>query len=154
MTGPKAFRDGRQYVDHGGLAADPAYKSTSSAYHGLARKLELLWQPALDIQTFVDLTRSRDVPDFGDLTQTFCTTTRFAPIRSQHAWTLEAGTRGRADRLSWDLTAYRSLPVVTEAKAAACSQGCAMPFERKTSGAAPSCAPRLSAGAPLHARIA
>jgi iron complex outermembrane receptor protein len=108
MTGLKAFRDIRQYVDQGGLAADPAYKSASAAYNGLDPKLGLLWQPTRDIQAFVDVTRSQDVPDFGDLTQTFSATTRFAPIRSQHAWTLEAGTRGRADRLAWDLTAYRS----------------------------------------------
>ncbi len=109
MTGLKAFRDVRQYVDHGGLSADPAYKSASAVYDGLDPKLGLLWQPARDIQAFVDITRSQDVPDFGDLTQTFSATTRFTPIRSQHAWTLEAGTRGRADRVAWDLTAYRSL---------------------------------------------
>lgn len=109
MTGLKAFRDVREYVDHGGLASDPGYKSTSATYNGLDPKAGLLWQPSRDIQAFVDITRSQDVPDFGDLNQTFSNTMRFVPLRSQHAWTLEIGTRGSRDRMSWDVTAYRSL---------------------------------------------
>ncbi|MDY7805025.1 TonB-dependent receptor [Burkholderia stagnalis] len=109
MAGLKAFRDVRRYVDHGGLAGNPAYRSTSATYNGLDPKLGLLWQPSRDVQAFIDVTRSQDVPDFGDLTQTFATTTRFTPLRSQHAWTLEIGTRGKTDRVSWDLTAYRSI---------------------------------------------
>ena len=109
MTGLKSFRNDRQYVDHGGLSADPAYTSARAVYNGLDPKFGLLWQPARDIQAFVDITCSQDVPDFGDLTQTFSATTCFTPIRWQHAWTLGAGTRGHADRLAWDLTTYRSL---------------------------------------------
>ncbi|RKP47665.1 TonB-dependent receptor family protein [Trinickia fusca] len=109
MTGLKALRDVREYVDHGGLVADPQYKSTSATYSGLDPKAGLMWQPSRDIQAFVDITRSQDVPDFGDLNQTFSNTMRFVPLRSQHAWTLEIGTRGSRDRMSWDVTAYRSL---------------------------------------------
>lgn len=109
MAGLKALRDTREYIDHGGLAADPAYKSTSVTYSGLNPKLGVLWQPRRDIQAFADITRSQDVPDFSDLTQTFGTTTRFTPLAAQHAWTLELGTRGTSDRVSWDVTAYRSL---------------------------------------------
>ncbi|WP_459905599.1 TonB-dependent receptor family protein [Caballeronia sp. HLA56] len=109
MAGLKALRDVRKYVDHGGLAADPNYKSASENFSGVNPKLGLLWQPNKDIQAFVDVTRSQDVPDFTDLTQTFSNTTRFTPLASQHAWTLEIGTRGTRDRVSWDLTAYRSL---------------------------------------------
>ncbi|CAG4914442.1 TonB-dependent receptor family protein [Paraburkholderia saeva] len=109
MAGVKALRDVRQYVDHGGLAADPTYRSTSETYNGLNPKIGLLWQPERDIQAFIDITRSQDVPDFTDLTQTFNNTTRFTPLSSQHAWTLELGTRGTRDRVSWDVTAYRSM---------------------------------------------
>jgi iron complex outermembrane recepter protein len=109
MAGFKALRDVRKYVDHGGLAADPTYKSTSETFSGVNPKLGLMWQPNREIQAYVDITRSQDVPDFSDLTQTFSTTTRFTPLSSQHAWTLELGTRGTRDRLSWDVTAYRSL---------------------------------------------
>lgn len=109
MTGVKALRDVRQYVDHGGLAADPDYRSTSQTFNGVNPKLGLLWQPSREIQAFVDITRSQDVPDFTDLVQSFATTTRFTPLQSQHAWTFEVGTRGTRDRVSWDLTAYQSL---------------------------------------------
>lgn len=109
MTGLKAQRDVRQYVDYGGLAADPTYKSASQTYSGVNPKLGLLWQPDKTTQAFVDITRSQDVPDFGDLTQTFANTTRFTPLQSQRAWTVEVGTRGSRDRFSWDLTAYRSV---------------------------------------------
>lgn len=109
MAGFKALRDVRKYVDHGGLAADPTYKSTSETFNGVNPKLGLLWQPNKEIQAFVDITRSQDVPDFGDLTQTFSTTTSFTPLASQHAWTLELGTRGTRDRFSWDITGYRSI---------------------------------------------
>ncbi|HTR08573.1 MAG TPA: TonB-dependent receptor [Paraburkholderia sp.] len=109
MAGFKALRDVRKYVDHGGLAADPTYKSTSETFNGVNPKLGLLWQPNKEIQAFIDITRSQDVPDFGDLTQTFSTTTSFTPLASQHAWTLELGTRGTRDRFSWDITGYRSI---------------------------------------------
>ncbi|WP_232519166.1 TonB-dependent receptor family protein [Caballeronia insecticola] len=109
MAGFKALRDVRKYVDHGGLAADPTYKSASETFSGVNPKLGLMWQPNREIQAYVDITRSQDVPDFTDLTQTFANTTQFTPLTSQHAWTLEIGTRGTRDRVSWDLTAYRSL---------------------------------------------
>jgi iron complex outermembrane recepter protein len=57
---------------------------------------------------FADLTRSQDVPDFTDLTQTTPATTRFVPLAAQRAWTGEIGTRGRYGRFEWDVTAYRS----------------------------------------------
>ncbi len=109
MTGVKALRSVREYVDNGGLPTDPNYKSTRATYSGLNPKLGLLWQPDRNTQAYIDITRSQDVPDFTDLMQTFASTTRFTPLASQHAWTLEVGTRGTRDRLSWDLTAYRSL---------------------------------------------
>ena len=109
MAGFKALRDVRKYVDHGGLAADPTYKSASETFSGVNPKLGVMWQPNREIQAYIDITRSQDVPDFTDLTQTFANTTRFTPLTSQHAWTLELGTRGTRDRVSWDVTAYRSL---------------------------------------------
>ncbi|QHE94717.1 TonB-dependent receptor [Pandoraea fibrosis] len=109
MVGAKAYRDVRQYIDYGGLPGDPNYRSTSAAYSGVNPKIGLLWEPRKDVQAFIDITRSADVPDFTDLSQTFGTTSRFVPLASQHAWTIEAGTRGKLDRVAWDVTAYRSL---------------------------------------------
>ncbi|VVE86238.1 TonB-dependent receptor family protein [Pandoraea bronchicola] len=109
MIGAKAYRDVRQYIDYGGLAGDTNYRSTSAAYSGVNPKIGLLWEPRKDVQAFIDVTRSADVPDFTDLSQTFGATSRFVPLASQHAWTIEAGTRGKLDRVAWDVTAYRSL---------------------------------------------
>lgn len=109
MVGAKAYRDVRQYFDYGGLPGDANYRSTSAAYSGVNPKIGLIWEPRKDIQAFVDITRSVDVPDFTDLSQTFGATSRFVPLASQHAWTIEAGTRGKLDRVAWDVTAYRSL---------------------------------------------
>jgi len=109
MTGVKALRSVREYIDYGGLPGDPSYKSAGKTYSGISPKLGLLWQPNRDTQAYVDITRSQDVPDFIDLTQTFNGVTGFTPLSSQHAWTLEIGTRGTRDRVSWDVTAYRSL---------------------------------------------
>lgn len=109
MVGAKAYRDVRQYIDYGGLPGDVNYRSTSAAYSGVNPKIGLLWEPRKDVQAFIDITRSADVPDFTDLSQTFGATSRFVPLASQHAWTIEAGTRGKLDRVAWDVTAYRSI---------------------------------------------
>lgn len=109
MVGAKAYRDVRQYFDDGGVPGDLNDRSTRAAYAGINPKIGLLWEPRENVQAFVDVTRSADVPDFSDLSQTFGATSRFVPLASQHAWTIEAGTRGKLDRVAWDLTAYRSL---------------------------------------------
>ncbi len=108
MTGLKAFSSTRDYEDKGGLASNPTAKSDSTTFSGLNPKLGILWQPQNDIQLFTNITRSQDVPDFTDLTQTIGTTTQFVDLKAQKAWTFEAGTRGEHGRFGWDTTAYRS----------------------------------------------
>lgn len=108
MTGAKALRNERRYKDFGGLPANPLAKADSAVYDGFNPKLGLLWTPKPDIQVFADITRSLDTPDFTDLTQTTAATTRFVPLSAQKAWTAEIGSRGRTERVSWDVTLYRS----------------------------------------------
>lgn len=108
MLGAKVLHDERDYIDKGGLAADPTRKSASRNYDGFNPKIGLLWEPRRDIQAFVDVTRSQDVPDFTDLTQTIGMTNTFVPLQAQHAWTAEIGTRGKYARLNWDVTYYHS----------------------------------------------
>lgn len=109
MAGAKAYRNRREYVDYGGLPANPIAKSDAATFSGVNPKFGVLWEPKQDVQAFIDITRSADVPDFTDLSQTIGTTQRFVPLAAQHGWTLELGTRGRTDRFAWDVTAYRSL---------------------------------------------
>ena len=109
MTGAKAFSSNRTYSNKGGFTGAnrlPAF--AEETYTGLNPKIGLLWQPLPEIQVFGDITRSRDVPDFSGLVQTNTLNTTFVPLRAQRAVTYEAGTRGRIDRLSWDVTLYRS----------------------------------------------
>ncbi|KMO34477.1 TonB-dependent receptor family protein [Methylobacterium aquaticum] len=108
MTGAKLFSSNRTYSNKGGFAANPTVQFGNATYEGINPKLGLLWQPLPDIQVFGDITRSRDVPDFSDLAQSNLLRTTFVPLEAQRAWTYEAGTRGRIDRLAWDVTAYRS----------------------------------------------
>jgi iron complex outermembrane recepter protein len=61
------------------------------------------------VQAFANITRSTDVPDFSDLTQTqLGGITGFVPLQAQRAWTAEIGTRGRFERFGWDLALFRS----------------------------------------------
>src|SRR3546814_15795917 len=69
---------------------------------------DLLWELRKDVQAFIDVTRSQDVPDFSDLVQSGFSSTRFVPLDAQKAWTLETGTRGKYERFGWDVTAYHS----------------------------------------------
>ncbi|MFT3801508.1 MAG: TonB-dependent receptor [Burkholderiaceae bacterium] len=111
-VGAHAWRQTRRYVDRGGLAANPVAKDDEARFDGVDPRIGLLWRPAAStprgIQVFANLTRSSDVPDFSDLTQTMAGTQRFVPLVPQKAWTLELGSRGQAGRWQWDLTAWRS----------------------------------------------
>lgn len=102
MTGAKLFRDERDFDNR------TINKADSKTYNGFNPKLGMLWLPKKDVQVFVDIARSQDVPDFGDLNQTFGPVTGFVPLAAQKAWTLETGTRGKQGRLSWDFTIYRA----------------------------------------------
>ena len=108
MAGAKVFSSNRTYSNKGGLPASLRVQFANETYEGINPKVGLLWQPLPDIQVFGDVTGSRDVPDFGDLVQQNSLNTTFVPLRAQRAVTYEAGTRGRIDRLAWDVTLYRS----------------------------------------------
>ncbi|UHC15708.1 TonB-dependent receptor [Methylobacterium currus] len=108
MTGAKVFSSNRTYSNKGGLPASPNVQFGNATYEGVNPKVGLIWQPLPDIQVFGDITRSRDVPDFSDLVQQNTFRTTFVPLQAQRAWTVEAGSRGRVDRLAWDVTVFRS----------------------------------------------
>ena len=108
MTGAKAFSSNRTYSNKGGFPANPVPQFADTTYQGINPKIGLLWQPLPEVQVFGDVTGSRDVPDFSDLVQQNTLRTTFVPLGAQRAVTYEAGSRGRIDRLSWDVTLYRS----------------------------------------------
>ncbi|PWC52710.1 TonB-dependent receptor [Azospirillum sp. TSO22-1] len=104
MTGAKLLRDTREFTDN----RNPR-RNSEKTYEGLNPKVGVLWEPHPDVQVFADVTRSLDVPDFSDLTQTQANgNPAFVPLQAQRAWTMELGTRGEKGRFAWDVTAYRS----------------------------------------------
>jgi len=104
MTGAKMLRNERSFTDHW----NPR-RTSDRTYDGFNPKLGLLWEPLPDVQVFADVTRSMDVPDFSDLTQTQANgNPAFVPLQAQRAWTAEVGTRGQKGRFAWDATLYRS----------------------------------------------
>ncbi|HEY8064923.1 MAG TPA: TonB-dependent receptor [Methylosinus sp.] len=111
MLGAKIFSDDRRYSAMGGIPYEPLTSHTEKNYRGIDPKVGLMFQPTPDILFFADMTGSRDVPDFVDLTQGFFPPTpgaSFTPLASQKAWTGEIGSRGKWDRFSWDVTYYHS----------------------------------------------
>jgi len=113
MFGAKLFSDERAYRVQGGIPFEPLANYSSKTYQGLNPKVGVMVQPTPDIQLFADLTGSRDVPDFIDLTQGYFppfanVNGTFTPLNAQKAWTGEIGSRGKWDRFAWDVTFYHS----------------------------------------------
>ncbi|MDB5375872.1 MAG: TonB-dependent receptor [Rubritepida sp.] len=111
VAGAKALRNERDYRDFGGgLAFSRGNVALGRTYEGVNPRLGLLWQATPTVQAFANVTRSMDVPDFSDLTQTQANgVTGFVPLQAQRAWTTEIGTRGSAGRFGWDLTLFNSV---------------------------------------------
>lgn len=111
VAGGKALRNERDYRDFGGgLPASRGAVALGRTYEGFNPRLGLLWQATPTIQAFANITRSMDVPDFSDLSQTQANgVTGFVPLQAQRAWTTEIGTRGSAGRFGWDLTLFNSV---------------------------------------------
>lgn len=110
VAGAKMFRSERDYEDKGrGLSSSRGAVSLGRTYDGFAPRVGALWRPRPEVQFYANVTRSADVPDFSDLTQTqLGGVTGFVPLAAQRAWTAEVGTRGRFERYGWDLTLFRS----------------------------------------------
>ncbi|CCJ06757.1 TonB-dependent receptor domain-containing protein [Methylocystis sp. SC2] len=112
MFGAKLFADTRRYAVLGGIPFEPVPGVSDKVYRGIVPKVGLMFEPTPDIQFFADMTGSRDVPDFIDLTQGVFPPPRdgttFTPLAAQKAWTGELGARGGWDRYTWDVTFYHS----------------------------------------------
>jgi len=80
--------------------------SGARRYSQFNPRLGLLWTPARRVQLFANLNRSFEPPSMADLTAGGARP--FGPLEAQRAWTMEAGGRGQAGRVAFDLTLYRS----------------------------------------------
>jgi iron complex outermembrane receptor protein len=73
-------------------------------FDAFSPKVGLLFEPSAGVQLYANYSRSVEFPGFIELGQVAA----FVPLDAQRAWTAEAGTRGRAGPLNWDVTYYRS----------------------------------------------
>ena len=100
---------GAQYLDASREREDRFENNvdTSGAqdYDFFNPKLGVLWELAHGTQVFANLSRSAEAPSFGELN---FTNAALAETRAQRATTLEIGTRGAGESLSWDVAIYRA----------------------------------------------
>ncbi len=71
-------------------------------------KIGLLWHVDPAWQVFLNLSRSAEVPSFGESSTVAVPPVSFTDIKAQRAATIELGTRGRRPDYTWDLAIYRA----------------------------------------------
>lgn len=87
---------------------DPAdiSREGSETFQAINPKFGILWDPAPGVQAWANLTRAKEAPTFGDLSQ--APIPGFVDVASQDAWTAEIGTRGAQGPIAWDITVFRA----------------------------------------------
>ncbi|PZA13268.1 TonB-dependent receptor [Rhodopseudomonas palustris] len=84
-------------------------QSGSTTFNLWSPKGGLLWQIDPTWQAFANISRSAEVPSFGESASgPGIPFIPFTSIRPQRATTYEIGTRGRRPDLTWDLSLYRA----------------------------------------------
>lgn len=84
-------------------------QSGSTTFNLWSPKGGLLWQIDPNWQAFANISRSAEVPSFGESASgPGIPFIPFTIIRPQRATTYEIGTRGRRPDLTWDLSLYRA----------------------------------------------
>lgn len=83
-------------------------RSGEKDYVGASPKLGVLLEVRPQIQVYSNLSRAYEPPTFSELTQSLPGVSGLADIDAQRSTTLEVGSRGEWQRLSWDASLYRS----------------------------------------------
>lgn len=76
-------------------------------FDGFSPKLGLLWDVSSAASVFANVSRSFEPPSFGELVSVVGAT-GLLQLDAQTATTIEAGTRGHARHVAWDLAIYRA----------------------------------------------
>jgi iron complex outermembrane receptor protein len=100
------YADGfrRQHERFNSFAGGPRSIVARARFEQFSPKFGLLVDVTGDIQLFGNYSRSAEFPTFVELAQI----SSFVPLKAQTAWTIEAGTRGRAGIARWDIAFYRA----------------------------------------------
>lgn len=80
-------------------------QSGSNEFNLWSPKVGLLWDIDRNWQGFANISRSSEVPSFGENNYT---NVQFSSIKPQTATTYEIGTRGKRPGLTWDLSLYHA----------------------------------------------
>ena len=110
LTGMQAIYVLRQFYDD--FNDTPVgNQSAENNYSTVNPKVGLLYELNDDSQAFINFSRSWQPPSFDNMV-TFGDdpgdSLTYTSLEPQRAWTIEAGTRGKAGRFDWDLALYHS----------------------------------------------
>ncbi|HEX9703584.1 MAG TPA: TonB-dependent receptor [Rhodospirillales bacterium] len=100
------YADGyrRQHESFNSAASGVRDVRASATFDEFSPKFGLLIDAAPNVQLYANYSRSAEFPGFIELAQV----SQFVPVKAQHAWTMEVGSRGKAGIASWDVSAYRA----------------------------------------------
>ena len=83
-------------------------RSGAADYEGFAPKIGLIFAVGGGAELYGNISRSIELPGFGEIFQTVGGLPTLIPVRTQKAWTTEIGTRGRRGIVGWDVSLYRA----------------------------------------------
>ncbi|MGE0023725.1 MAG: TonB-dependent receptor family protein [Hyphomicrobium sp.] len=96
----------RDRVDH--FLSDGNDGSGSTEFNLWSPKGGILWDVTRSWQVFGNISRSAEVPSFGESVTAVVPSIPFTDIKAQRATTYEIGTRGGTEDFTWDLAFYRA----------------------------------------------
>jgi len=107
-----AFVAGTQYLfatrDRQVIVAQPGVVPGRTEFSLFSPKVGLLWDVDRTWQVFANVSRSVEVPSFGESSGFPAPVIPFTAIKAQTATTYEIGTRGRRPDYTWDVALYRA----------------------------------------------
>jgi iron complex outermembrane recepter protein len=98
----------RQNVDNFPVSVMDPDNSGIESYWGFSPQVGLLYDITDTAQAFFNVSRSFEPPTFGELGNPADAGAGIIQLDAQTATTIEAGTRGQAGRVKWDLAYYFS----------------------------------------------
>ena len=111
VAGAQAIFAQRRFIDSF-LADAEGNQSHEQQFFGFNPKFGAIYEFDSRQQAFLNISRSWQPPSFDNLVE-FAegpnSSVVYTPLRPQHAWTIELGTRGGLPRAEWELSIYRSL---------------------------------------------
>lgn len=106
VVGTQFLSASRQRIDRFLSNGDQSGKTDFNLW---SPKFGLLWDIDPTAQVFANISRSAEVPSFGESSSgPGIPTVPFTDIKAQRATTYEVGTRGRRPDLTWDIALYRA----------------------------------------------